>query len=346
MIEIGRHLEILLLDNECVIIPGLGGFVSHAMPARYDAADAVYLPPTRTVGFNQQLVMNDSLLVQSYADARDLSYPEALRVVEAEVEQLKGAIESQGSFEMSGVGVLTKNADGALLFEPCPAGLLAPELYGLSSVSVAPLSSEACDEASQPLLPQREAPVTDEAEEEAPQPLSQQEEDGDDDDTGEEPEQEAEEEQFVRIPMAWLRNAAVAAAVIVAFFIIGSPVANSNLDTTAISASFTIPGITTGTKTTEAAPVTGTEKPAEEQQAGKQDGDTYTLILASCVPQRNADIYVGMLKAAGHSDAFTFERNGIVRVGYSHFATETDAYNYLRKMRGDKYFEEAWVFKE
>ena len=47
MIELARHIEILLLENDCVIIPDFGGFIAHYQPARYincllytsDAAD-------------------------------------------------------------------------------------------------------------------------------------------------------------------------------------------------------------------------------------------------------------------------------------------------------------------
>ena len=39
MIEIQRHIEILLLDNDCVIVPGFGGFMAHHVAARYDEND-------------------------------------------------------------------------------------------------------------------------------------------------------------------------------------------------------------------------------------------------------------------------------------------------------------------
>lgn len=66
MFKLDRHIEILLLENDCVIVPGLGGFVAHHAEASYDENDALFLPPYRTLGFNPVLQMNDSLLVQSY----------------------------------------------------------------------------------------------------------------------------------------------------------------------------------------------------------------------------------------------------------------------------------------
>ena len=35
MIELARHIEILLLENDCVIIPDFGVFIAHYQPARY-----------------------------------------------------------------------------------------------------------------------------------------------------------------------------------------------------------------------------------------------------------------------------------------------------------------------
>ena len=66
VIELERHIEILLLSNDCVIVPNLGGFVAHNIEARYQEQEQLFLPPLRTLGFNPQLTINDSLLVQSY----------------------------------------------------------------------------------------------------------------------------------------------------------------------------------------------------------------------------------------------------------------------------------------
>lgn len=139
MIELDRHIEILLLKNDCVIIPDLGGFMAHHIDARYDEDDHTFLPPLRTLGFNPQLTMNDSLLVQSYIEAYDLSYPEALRRIESEVSELKQQLEKTGSVELNDIGVLSLNAYGKYVFTPCDAGILTPELYGLSSFEMKPL---------------------------------------------------------------------------------------------------------------------------------------------------------------------------------------------------------------
>ena len=55
MIELAQHIEALLLENDCVIVPGFGGFVAHYAPATHVKEENLFLPPTRTIGFNPQL---------------------------------------------------------------------------------------------------------------------------------------------------------------------------------------------------------------------------------------------------------------------------------------------------
>ncbi len=131
--DLTRHIEILLLSNDCVVVPGLGAFLTHYVPARYDDIDGSFIPPMRTVGFNQRIQESDMLLAQSYVEAFDISYPEAVRRVEDDVEALRRQLEEKGQYQMHGIGTLSLNADGNVEFEPTEAGIITPSLYGLGS---------------------------------------------------------------------------------------------------------------------------------------------------------------------------------------------------------------------
>ena len=89
MIELARHIEYLLLENDCVIIPDFGGFIAHNQPSYYDEVEHVFMPPIRTIGFNPQLSMNDGLLVQSYMQAYHTDYSDAIRIISGKVKELK-----------------------------------------------------------------------------------------------------------------------------------------------------------------------------------------------------------------------------------------------------------------
>ena len=104
--------------------------MAHHVDARYDGRDSMFLPPLRTIGFNPQLTMNDSLLALSYVEAYDISYPEALNRIADEVAEIKQTLENTGRFELTDIGTIILNETGNYAFEPCEAGILTPELYG------------------------------------------------------------------------------------------------------------------------------------------------------------------------------------------------------------------------
>ena len=95
MIELAQHIEALLLENDCVIVPNFGGFVAHYAPATYVKEENLFLPPTRIIGFNSQLKLNDGVLVQSYMSAHDTSFADATRMVEKEVDALIGLLHEE-----------------------------------------------------------------------------------------------------------------------------------------------------------------------------------------------------------------------------------------------------------
>lgn len=100
------------------------------------------MPPLRTVGFNPQLKMNDSLLAQSYVEAYDISYPEAIDRLANEVAEIRQRLENEGKYEINNIGTIYLNEDGNYTFEPCEAGILTPNYYGLGGFDMLPLSAQ------------------------------------------------------------------------------------------------------------------------------------------------------------------------------------------------------------
>lgn len=358
VIELDRHIEILLLSNDCVIVPGLGGFMAHHAEARYDEEDHTFLPPLRTLGFNPQLTMNDSLLVQSYVEAYDMSYPEALRRIEDEVDELKQHLESEGSYELNDIGTLSVNEDGNYVFSPCEAGILTPELYGLSTFEMAPLGAMAKTLEAPKALNISEAPENSE------NPEIQEA-------TADTDEEEYEERAIV-IKMSWVRNAVAVAAAVLAFFLMTTPVTNSesnltigNLNSPVIAgmmpkdsnmekidiSKIEAQAPKTVVKNDSVAPV---KNPAEEAKAVvKADNTTatadqkpyYCIVLASYVSKKNAHAFVEELHQRGYAEAEVFIRNNVTRVIYGNFSTANEAYNKLNSIQKKKGLEEAWVLK-
>ena len=112
MIELAQHIETLLLENDCVIVPGFGGFVAHYSPATRVKEENIFLPPTRTIGFNPQLKLNDGVLVQSYMSAYDTSFADASRIVEKEVNEFIGLLHEEGKAHLDNIGEIQSNIYG------------------------------------------------------------------------------------------------------------------------------------------------------------------------------------------------------------------------------------------
>ena len=351
MIELERHIEILLLNNDCVIVPELGGFMAHHVEARYDAEEALFLPPLRTLGFNPQLNLNDSLLAQSYVEAYDISYPEAVRRIEAEVAELRQHLTAEGQYELNDIGRLFVNSEGKLEFEPCEAGILTPELYGLSSFEMQSLK------ASRPKVASVVRPAVKPVEQVA----------GRVDETA--------DGHAITIKLSWIRYTVAAAAALVGFLIMTKPVSNSEPSHVAMS-SINLPIITkeqepmatefqladeldsevdlaTAEAESATAPVEEpvAEKAQPEQPVAKETVDEpesltgYCIVVASQVTQSNAEEFVVTLKKEGFADARVFINNKVRRVICGVYPTEAEARRQLQSVHQHQGLAEAWIYK-
>ena len=361
MIELDRHIEILLLNNDCVIVPNLGGFMTHHVEARYEEEDCVFLPPLRTLGFNPQLKINDSLLAQSYIEAYDISYPEAIQRIEDEVNELTQHLQNEGRYELNNIGILELNEDGNYVFTPCEAGILTPSLYGLNSFemkTIAVVSSQT--EQEEPEKPaanvvKLEHPMKHLMEETAEDNAETTDEMADDDN------------DVVRIKFSWIRNAVAVAAILLAVFFVAMPTGQTEMMTRTISNlnNQLLFGMMSSKDTNTSAidfkrkdvqkPATNkaseaildTIKPAEAAKpaikTAKRDG--YCIVLASQVSKHNAEDFISRLAKRGYEGAEIYVHNNVTRVVYGHFDNQADAYQKLQKISREKELEEAWVYK-
>lgn len=330
MIELERHIEILLLSNDCVIVPGFGGFMAHHVDARYEDGEGLFLPPQRTIGFNPQLTLNDSLLAQSYIEAYDMSYPEALMRINDEVRELRQQIEQEGRYELNNIGVIALNGYGKYEFSPCEAGLLTPELYGLSSLEISPIAV-----ATQPVATAKIVAMP--------------KEDETDDLLNEE-----EEERTVRL--STIRNLAVACIALLVFLLVPSPVGNGNslllksgVDTGMLYRIFP-KDVVKGRQNVVLAKDTTKSDTTVKAQAANADTVAapsvfYGVVLCSKVTEKNAKAYVERLHAEGYENAEVLAKGKNTKVIYGRYTTEAEAYGIVNKLSGNSKFKDCWVAK-
>ena len=363
MIEINRHIEILLLSNDCVIVPGFGGFMAHHVDARYDGRDNMFLPPLRTVGFNPQLTMNDSLLALSYVETYDISYPEALRRIEDEVVEIRQSLENEGKFEIENIGMLFLNEDGNISFEPCEAGILTPDFYGLGGFDMLPIAqidngeqqNENPNVAMTVNLAKEEQPVKKEAEAPAAPANNSV--------FIAEEEEEEEKAEFISIKKSWLRNMAAACIALIAFFTISTPLGSPTIEKSQIDTGMLtriMPKEMTPVKSNELMLPTDEPKLMETTPTDKAEkapamvldreiatpsASYYSIVLASRVTKRNAASYVEYLQGKGFKEARVLITDNNVKVIYGNYRSESEAYNTLNRLHTNEAFTDGWITK-
>lgn len=350
MIDLNKHIELLLLDNDCVILPDLGGFVVHDESAKFDEDTGNWYPPYRSVGFNSQLNVNDGIMVQSIMQVYDTDYLGAYRLLEESVKHVLKVLQDARQWEFGSVGTLFLNSNGLYEFVPSfNGGIASPSLYGLDSLDIGFMASVA-DVYEEITLPAVE-PDGQEIGLFDPSEMSE--------------EQYAERSLTIwqRYGKSFIKYAAVFAGVIVLFFATSLPVSDVRMANVDISqgAVYSFPVKTALQNVRNSIDKISAIKQAEPVYADYKDvldeenastevvsitkaQPYYTIVLASKVKLSNAEYFVDYLSKKGFSEGEIMVKGKMRRVVYSSYTTESDAYNALRSLRHQhRAFNEAWV---
>ena len=332
----------------------------HHVEARYDEKDHIFLPPYRTLGFNPQLKMNDSLLAQSYIEAYDISYPEAIKRIVSEVDELNQILDNEGEYELNDIGTLHRNEMGSFDFVPCDAGILTPYLYGLSSFELESLSSIKAKRNKEVIEAEKEItniPTGIQALEKAnifanQSSLSNKTED-----------EQEDQEKSIRISISMLRNAAAVAILFVVLMLIPTPLSNkkdkliqSELNTSLLYKIIPNDVITekagvnplekiASKPQTESAKAVKAKEVVEEVNTPKKQETFYTIVLASRITKKNAEAYTKSLKTKGLENAEMIAKGGHVKVICGRYESEKEAYKAMNKLNNNPDFADCWVTK-
>lgn len=352
MIELAQHIEVLLLENDCVIVPNFGGFVAHYAPAMHLKEDNLFLPPTRTVGFNSQLKLNDGVLVQSYMAAHNTNFSDATRRIEKEVAALTELLYKEGKVELENIGEIQSNIYGSYEFVAYDNKITTPYLYGLDSFEMPELSAL-----------QRKEEIR------VPANLTKE-----------------KKTYEISINRAILRNAVAVAAVIIFFFAFSTPIENTYVEknnyaqllpaelfeqieqlsvaVTSVSmqrevAKPTEKGVTTSQHKTVAVnhPKTSRSIVVKEMKVGRQEAPAtvntviktnqadypFHIIVAGGIGLKDAEEMANQLKAKGFAEAMALNNDGKVRVSILSFVNREEATKQLLELRKNETYKNAWL---
>ena len=130
--KIARHIGDLLYDYECVVIPGLGGFLTNDKPASIQPNSHHFYPPHKQVMFNAYLKTNDGLLVNYIAREENISYKEAKTQVDKFVYLCDNALKSGKRINFHKVGSLYLNKNEQIVFEQANTINYNADAFGLT----------------------------------------------------------------------------------------------------------------------------------------------------------------------------------------------------------------------
>lgn len=143
MKNLAQYIESLLIQHECVIVPGLGGFVTYRDKASI-RNNRLYAPAQR-VRFNHLLTYHDGLLAEAYMQDRHIGYSAALEAIKADIEQITTALNSGNTFILGRIGALSLSASNTIILKNEDCKFL-PENIGLPIVNLKQLATESNDD--------------------------------------------------------------------------------------------------------------------------------------------------------------------------------------------------------
>lgn len=129
----------LLYSNDCVVLPGMGGFIAKYRGATLNTSLHTVYPPQKTIGFNPQIKENDGLLVSALCALNNCTYGEGKIELEAWVKEQSNTLLRGEKISWKGIGILFQDRLGKIQFIPDSKGNFSLESFGLEKIILVPV---------------------------------------------------------------------------------------------------------------------------------------------------------------------------------------------------------------
>lgn len=113
-----HYIGELLYRYNCVVVPTFGAFLAQRTPAFVNETTNTFFAPSKSIGFNEQLISNDGLLVSHIAAVENTSFEIILSKIEVSVKQWKLQLSQGEKLTLEAIGVLWTNDAGKIQFQP------------------------------------------------------------------------------------------------------------------------------------------------------------------------------------------------------------------------------------
>ena len=136
------YISRLLEHHDCVIIPGLGGFVGSYHPASIHPRYHTFQPPYKKLLFNVSLRHNDGLLADFIAREERIPFSEANEKVRIYAEECQSRLRLNKQVLIRDVGRLFMGLEGTIQFDQDLRHNLLAESFGLQPFFSVPVHKE------------------------------------------------------------------------------------------------------------------------------------------------------------------------------------------------------------
>lgn len=321
-------IEYLLLSHDYVVIPGLGTFIVQQKDARRNEEEEAFLPPYRSVRFNTELTQNDNLLLEAMGEIYNISQTQADQMLATWINDFRQTLEDNGCVEFGAIGIFTQEDGRTLQFDSLLAGVTTPDYYGLDAFHFCEI---------EPLKKTKTAPRT--------------------------ASMEADEKAIIIRINRRIANWTVAAcAAILLFMVFNLPTPESaimeqrssalewfirntkNTDTDTPTVESTVEEAVSKTVAKEEPKAEVKAEPAIETPTEVTSEKEYCIVMASAIPQANAERYVVRLQENGFVSARIVTTGKMLRVVVGHYPTEQEAANAAHEIhQRSREYRSAWV---
>lgn len=134
MTTVQNHIKELLFEQDCVVIPDFGGFVTNLDCAKINSTNRFIAPPQKWLAFNALLKNDDGLLSNYIAKEENISISQANLKVKTFVENTRRYLRSDNTYVIDGLGIFSQNDEDKIQFQPKQTNNFYSESFGMENI--------------------------------------------------------------------------------------------------------------------------------------------------------------------------------------------------------------------
>ena len=134
MTTVQNHIKELLFEQDCVVIPEFGGFVTNFDCAKINSSNRFISPPQKWLAFNALLKNDDGLLSNYIAKEDNVSISQANFKVRNFVDDIKKYLRVNKTYSIDGLGTFSQNEEEKIQFQPKSTNNFYSESFGMENI--------------------------------------------------------------------------------------------------------------------------------------------------------------------------------------------------------------------